>query len=89
MKLNKHENHTDVTLVIAAIAAKSFPEDACGQVVCLHLRGHTQPSPQPGTQHLRTLTVTGDHTIRRDRRGVRGRASALSSSGKLQGRWLL
>lgn len=85
MKLSKYEKHTDVAVVIAAIAANSFLEDACGQALCLHLRGYTRP----GAQHLRTLTDTGGHTNSRDRRGVHRTACAPRPSVKLLGHWLL
>ena len=89
MKLSKYENHTDVSVVIAAIAANSLLEDACGQALCLHLHGYTRPSPQPGAQHLRTLMDTGGHTNSRVWRGVHRSACAPRPSVKLLGHWLL
>lgn len=89
MKLTEYENHTDMAVVIAAIAANSFLEDACGQALCLHLHGYTRPSPPPGTQHLGTLTDTGGHANSRDRRRVHCSARAPRPSVKLLGRWLL
>ena len=70
MKLSKYENHTDVAVVIAAIAANSLLEDACGRrsaCTCVdtpgppHSLGHSTSGPS-WTQEVTQTAESGEES---------------------------